>query len=309
MVNPDVVRGCFATAVVAAMLAAWQVVGQDLLLFPEVGALAIGLLVMDKSVWRVSKLACLCVMTMAAAIGIGVSRCVGFVGFGVPVIAAFLLSGLMLRLTRIQLPPALAAAVMPALFGIVAWEYVGMVAALVSLVIMVQWVMELTGVRRYRMPVVKYSPAEPFSYCALGIMALSIAPLCVTAWLTGWKYLVAPPLLVTLAEFSQGESGFRRRPWQVLFMLLFGASAGAAALIFSRSLGFDVAVAGVCAFVLMLCLYNIFRKSFAPSATLALLALLVGDVDVWTYPAQVVLGGAYAILVSSLPCIILKCNK
>ena len=307
--SKDAIRGIFAVTVVATMLAAWRLTGRDLLLFPEVGALTVGLLMVDKGVWRVSKLACLCAMTVAAVIGVAVQQYAACVGFGLPPVIAFVLMGLLLYVTRVQMPPALAAAVMPTVFGIDTWGYVGVVASLVAFVLAAQWIMELTGVRRYQMPIVMFSRAERDSFGKLGIMVLSIVPIGVVAWLTGWRFLIAPPLLVTFAEFALGESGFRRRPWQVLFMLFFGSSVGAAASIFSRSLGIGEVLVGTCAYAVMLSLFYIFRKSFAPAATVALLAMLIGEAEIWTYPVQISLGGAYMILVSSFPGLLLKSNR
>lgn len=296
-------------AVVGAMLVAWAVVDDDVVFFPELGALSVGLLLLDKAVWRVGKVMCAFVMTAAAAIGV-LSQVVlpGLVGADFVLRLAtpplvFLLIGVLLSLCRAFLAPALSAGLLPVLLGISSWAYVGVVAVSVSAVLVVQWVLEVAGVRWYKMPLLQ-APSGAVVAGGLRqwlVMSLCVVPPVVAGWLSGWPFVAAPPLIVTFVEFALGGSGFRSRPWQVLFMLVFGAAVGSASVIIFRSFGFGFIPVGLCAMLTMLLIFYLFRKSYAPAVTVALLVMLVHGEAVWTYPFQVALGAAYAIVASSLP--------
>lgn len=301
----EVCRALAAIAVVALVMGVRGLAGTDAVLFPEVGALTVGLLLVDKNVWHVSKAGALVVMSLAAAIGVAVSILVGGGGVVVSMPCAFLLTGLLLSYFNIPMYPALAAALMPQLFGLASWCYVGVVVVTVGLVLLVQLLLERVGARRVALPGVHL----PWPDCAtpmrrVVVLALCAMPLIVAAWLSGWLFMAAPPLLVTLVEFAEGGSGFRKRPWQVLFMLFFGAMMGSAAVVICSSLGLGYVVAGTGIMVVMVVLFSIFRTSYAPAATAALLALLVEGDAIWAYSVQIAIGGAYAIVVSSLPYLI-----
>lgn len=306
--DDEKVRVAVSVLVVVAMLVWWRVSGCDRALFPEVGALSVGLLMKDKRVWRVGKLMCLCVMTLSSVIGVGTEILVSSHGVLVTSLASFVITGAMLVALRSQLTPALATALLPTVVGIGTWDYVGYVALMVAVVLLVQWLLEVTGQRSYRVPIVmsRAGSDEVFRFKDLGILAMCAAPLCVAAWLTGWVYLIAPPVLVTMVEFSYGGSGFRQRAWQVLFMLLYGAGAGSAFVVICSSLGLGMGVAGLLIVAAVMFLFSVFKKSYAPAFSVALLSLLVGSEDIWTYPIQVVLGGAYSIVASSIPTLVAR---
>ncbi len=306
--DDEKIRVMAAILVVVAMLVWWQVSDCDRVLFPEVGALSIGLLMKDKRVWRTGKIMCLCVMTLAAAVGVGAEIWVGCHGILLSSLVAFVVTGLMFAALRTQLTPALATALLPTVVGIGTWDYVGYVAFMVAAVLIVQWLLEVTGQRSYRVPMVmgRAGRDEVFGFCDLGLLTLCAIPLCVAAWLTGWHYLIAPPVLVTMVEFSYGGSGFRRRAWQVLFMLLYGAGAGGAFVVICSSLGFGMGVAGLCIVAAVMFLFSVFKKSYAPAFSVALLSLLVAGEDIWTFPIQIALGSAYVIVASSIPTLVAR---
>ena len=106
----EVLRALAAVAVVALVMVVRSLAGTDAVLFPEVGALAVGLLLVDKNVWRVSKAGALVVMSLAATVGVAVSILVGDLGVVVSVPCAFLLTGLLLSFFNVPMYPALAAA-------------------------------------------------------------------------------------------------------------------------------------------------------------------------------------------------------
>ncbi len=306
--DDEKIRVMAAILVVVAMLVWWQVSDCDRVLFPEVGALSVGLLMKDKRVWRTGKIMCLCVMTLAAAVGVGAEIWVGCHGILLSSLVAFVVTGLMFAVLRTQLTPALATALLPTVVGIGTWDYVGYVAFMVAAVLIVQWLLEVTGQRSYRVPMVmgRAGRDEVFGFRDLGLLTLCAIPLCVAAWLTGWHYLIAPPVLVTMVEFSYGGSGFRRRAWQVLFMLLYGAGAGGAFVVICSSLGFGMGVAGLCIVAAVMFLFSVFKKSYAPAFSVALLSLLVAGEDIWTFPIQIALGSAYVIVASSIPTLVAR---
>ena len=306
--DDEKVRAVAAVLVVVAMLVWWRESGCDRVLFPEVGALSVGLLMKDKRVWRTGKIMCLCVMTLAAVVGVGAEVLVGSHGILLSSLAAFVVTGLMLVALRTQLTPALATALLPTVVGIGTWDYVGYVALMVAVVLIVQWLLEVTGQRSYRMPMVmsRAGSDEVFRFRDLGLLTLCAVPLCMAAWLSGWHYLIAPSILVTMVEFSYGGSGFRRRAWQVLFMLLYGAGSGAAFVVICGSLGFGMGVAGLCIVAAVMFLFSVFKKSYAPAFSVALLSLLVGSEDIWVFPIQIALGGAYVIVASSVPTLVAR---
>ena len=62
-------RYAASLGLVAAMVAAAELLGEQEVVFPEIAALAAGMWVIDKQVWRIARRQAVWVMTLAAAAG------------------------------------------------------------------------------------------------------------------------------------------------------------------------------------------------------------------------------------------------
>ena len=67
--NKKRARYAAALGIVAAMTAAAELLGEQEIVFPEIAALAAGMWVVDKQVWRIGRRQTVWMMTLAAVVG------------------------------------------------------------------------------------------------------------------------------------------------------------------------------------------------------------------------------------------------
>ncbi len=293
----ELIRNILAIVAIIPMAALWGTTGETHYLFPELGALAVGLLVINKRAWKIGYAQNL-ILVLSGALGTLVEIYLGQWGWALTVPVTFLITGLLMTICRTFMPPALAAALLPVITETGSWVYVASLTALVLFTTILQKISEATGIRNVQTPAIDASGSR-LSVCVIAkwvILTVIIMPLVALAIVTDHRFIMAPPVIVTLVEFSNSRSGFRHRPWQVLLMLMLGASCGSSMMILSQGSGFWLSIA----FALTLCVFAIFRKYYAPAAAACLLAGLVPNSELTFYPIEIGLGGAYAIVCSSV---------
>lgn len=281
----------------------WDITGRAELYYAELGALCTGLLLVDKHIWAAGRLQVLTINTLGAALGVLFATEFGQWSMAVSIPVAFTLTGIAVLLCGAAFAPALASCLFPLFFGFTSWDYVAAVAFYTAVTLGAQWVLELMGARSYRPPVVSRPIWSKLGLRALRWVLVGIAalPLAFAAHsFSSWSFLAAPPIMVTLAEFSITGSGFRRRPWQVLFLMMFGAALGSFSIVTLAPLGVDPAICVMGGAAFTMAAFYFFGKTFAPACSACMLTLLVPESQLWTYALQVGLGGAYAIAASAV---------
>lgn len=301
----ELIRNILAIVAIIPMVALWGETGETHYLFPELGALAVGLIVVNKRTWKVGYAQNL-ILVLSGVIGTLVEMYLGQCGWFLTVPVTFLATGLIMAASRSFMPPALAAALLPVITETGSWAYVASLTALVLFTTILQKTSEATGLRNAQTPAIEPCGSQLSGEVIIKwvILAIIIMPLVALAEVTDRRFVMAPPVIVTLVEFSNSRSGFRHRPWQVLLMLMLGAGCGSSMMILSPGSGLWLSVA----FALTLCVFAIFRKYYAPAAAACLLAGLVPDWELTFFPIEMGVGGAYAIVCSSVFYII-NCSR
>ena len=129
-------------------LAEWT--NEKEILFPEMTALIIGLLIIDKRVWNVKRWQIILLMTLGAAVGICIVR-YSPLPYVVNLCAAFAFAGASLLISRATLIPLISACVLPVLLHTESIVYPIAVFSMSVSVVLVQIILEKCGIRN-RMP-------------------------------------------------------------------------------------------------------------------------------------------------------------
>lgn len=99
-----------------------EISNQREIIFPEAGALCVGLWLMPKAVWNVRIRQVPLLLTAATLIGLGINLLLP-VCFEVRFAVAFCAVALMLRIVRCNMFPVVSAAMLPVLIGTTSWVY------------------------------------------------------------------------------------------------------------------------------------------------------------------------------------------
>ena len=160
-------RYFYALLMILLMIGAAELLMEREIIFPEMAALTIGMWIVDKRVWRVSRIGVVVLMTLGAIAGVCIVRYSPF-----PLLAnlmfAFAFAAICLTLSRATLVPQISACMLPVLLETESWVYPVAVFIMSVIVVGGQWGMERMGLREkitytsvsvnWREALVRFSP-------------------------------------------------------------------------------------------------------------------------------------------------------
>ncbi len=288
------VRNGAVVLLVAVMAVVAEVTGQPEIIFPEVGALCVGLLLMPKAVWNVRSSQVPVLLTAAALIGLAINLWIPF-PFEIRFLLAFVFVILMLRLVRCNMFPVVSAAMLPVLIGTTSWVYLVAVLVLSLLLVLVRvWIPQTDRP--------EYHPAGFLHWAGLTVAVGVILAVYALArhflpetWGDTLRFCMVPPLVVTMIEFAHRKSGFRQRPWTIWGLIVAAAVVGTLCeWLLHRTFGVPMVVGAVLSTVIMLLLFRRF-KPFAPALAIVLVPMLLPDAVLPYFPLLAAFGGGYFI--------------
>ncbi len=276
------------------MAIAAEATGQREIVFPEAGALCVGLWLMPKAVWNVRGRQVPLLLTGAALIGWGLNL-LHPVGFEIRFLLAFCAVVVLLRTVRCNMYPVVSAAMLPVLIGTTSWVYPVSVGVLSTLLAVGRRWLPQTERVEYRPYGLRHWLRLAAALALIVVVGFAARRVLHEAWGTRVHYCMVPPLVVTMIEFANRRSGFRKRPWTVWGLIVVGAAVGTAAeLWLHRTAGLPMAVGVACSATVMLLLFRRY-KPFAPALAITLVPLLLPDGLLPWFPLLAALGAAYFI--------------
>lgn len=294
-----IITGAATVLMVALMVGAAELLGEKEIIFPEITALAVGALVAPKQAWKTSQFRMLFFIGLNAVGGVLIVRFLP-APLWLQITAAFLLCQMIYLYSGTTFAPMISAMVLPVLLGTESWVYPIAAVCLTGIILLVQHLLEQTGVR----------PKEPFipapvpgsRELARGVLrAACVGALAFLAIKGDIRFAIAPPLLVAFTEFSNPGCKARQTPVKTVLLISLCALTGA----FCRwgltmRLGLPLTVAAVAAAVCMLTLVHGFGRSLPPAGAMTVLAMLIPAETVLLYPLQVLLGASVLMLLARI---------
>ena len=276
-------------------LAKWT--GEKEILFPEMTALIVGLLIIDKRVWNVSRWQIILLMSLGAVAGICIVR-YSPLYYVINLCLAFAFAGACLLMSRATLIPLISACMLPVLLHTESVIYPIAVFSMSTMVVAVQIIMERCGIRS-RIPEnssVKPGKRELFRWFSLLCFVGLISMFAVS---TDYPYMILPPLMVTFAEMVNSKAGFRNRPTQVFLFLTTAATLGTVFQIIGyRHLHLPATVIALCIAASLFFIFEWTGKYFAPAGALAFIPMLLPEEGLAWLPLQASIGAALFITIA-----------
>lgn len=187
----ELIRNILAIVAIIPMVALWGETGETHYLFPELGALAVGLIVVNKRTWKVGYAQNL-ILVLSGVIGTLVEMYLGQWGWFLTVPVTFLATGLIMTASRSFMPPALAAALLPVITEMGSWAYVTSLTALVLFTTILQKTSEATGLRNAQTPAIEPCGSQLSGEIIIKwvILAIIIMPLVALAEVTDRRFVI-----------------------------------------------------------------------------------------------------------------------
>lgn len=294
----NILPAALAVLTVMLMTAAAEFSGEKEILFPEIAAIAAGALIAPKFAWKTSKLRLFVLICIGSVLGLLISMFVPL-ALSVKLCIAFLAASLLFQFSGTTFAPVISSVVLPVMLGTNSVIYPIAAAVLTFLILMERMLTEKLGIAEKS----EFSPEPMPDKNALVRLAArwligSIA--IVLAVGTGFGFAVAPPLLVAFTEFCRKDSAVRKKPVAITLLIAGCALVGAVCRSVFTLLGWKMfAAAGVT--MLIVCIIMKSAKLFVPpAAALSVLAFLIPEEAVITYPLQIAAGTVIFVLVGRI---------
>lgn len=274
--------------VVGLMVGASEVFKEKEILFPEIGAIAVGSILAPKMAWRTSKIRIVLFIALCAVGGVAIVKyCPG--GLTVQMILAYLIAQIIFLLSKTSFAPMISAMVLPVLLQVTSPVYLMAAPILTILIMALRLILEKAQIREEN----DYIPVKRVGEDVrdLVIRTLIAGAIIAFALWSGLKFMVAPPLLVDYTEFTNRGSAARKQPVKAVILLSLSALFGSAfRYLLCLRLGFSATMAVLLAMLLTLCVVELFGMYIPPAGALCALAFLIPEDMVFLYPLHALLG-------------------
>ncbi len=278
-----------AIVLVAAMVFAAEVTGEKEIIFPEMAALSVGYLVAIKRSWMVNGRRMLFLITGCAILGVLIVRNINLGDFP-EIILAFIISQIIFLYSGTTFAPFVSALVLPVMLQTTTWVYPVAAFSLTLILVLGHKLLIHFGKRVDE----AYEPVILNSKNDVIDMILRIIAVSVIGGATislGYKFVIAPPLLVAFTEFSRPRNKTRNKPIKtVALVTLCGVIGALVRYIFVIKLGFSMTFAAVMIMALSLLTIHLFHMYMPPAGAIAILSLLIPESAVVTFPLQIFVG-------------------
>ena len=274
-------------ALAAGMVAASELLHDKEVIFPEITAVAIGVLAAPKQSWNVSRLRLLLTITAAAIIGVGLVFVPISPVIKVPI--AMVCAVACVTASKTEFLPAVSACVLPVLLGTKSPVYIGSVVVMTSLILLAQLILEKCGLREKSV----FTPVQPDKQLfALRIRQIAAASvICMIPLLTKEIFFIAPPLIVAFFEMSKPSSKLlERSPQAASLMILASVSGVLSRFLLTEKLGLPLAVSAALSCAVILAAVCRMKLYFPPCGAIATLPFIIPEGALLRFPFEIAAG-------------------
>ena len=296
------VRNFFTVVLIAVMTLVADLTGDREIIFPEIGALCIGLWIVDKHVWLVKRWQIPVLFLISSVIGVLIVKFITL-HLVFQLLIGYILISLVLMFSRTSITPAVSACMLPVLMQVDTWVYPITVLILTTLLVAGQKLLEKIEFRNPAEKDFTFSVGKSYKDKIIRMLELSLMmlPLIFVAVFFDCKLLVVPPLIVTLIEFSNSASGFRLRPKSTWLLIVACATIGALGeIVLHQYFNLPQVIPSAVVSASVLTIFYITKRYFAPAMALSLVPMIIPDNQVLMFPLFVALGAVYFILMPKL---------
>lgn len=284
---------------VALMTLFAETLNEKEIIFPEITALAVGYMVAKNRSWKVNGKRMLSLITGCAIIGVCIVRFVPFDTY-IEVILAFTIAQVIFMFSGTTFAPFVSAIVLPVMMHTTSIVYPIAAFVLTLLVILFHKLFLLQGIRADEeyVPVMLNSRDD--------MVDTSIRILCVTviagvAFRTGYRFVVAPPLLVAFTEFSRPRNKTRNMPVKTVAVITVCAIIGVISrYFFAIWIGLPITVSAIVATSGMLIVIHFTKMYMPPVGAITMLSMIISESVLITYPIQIFVGSSLILFLSRM---------
>lgn len=274
-----------------------EISGQKEIIFPEIAAVMTGAWIAEKQPWNVNKRRIFLLMSLSAIIGV-VTVKYSHVHLFFQILICFLFTGVALIVAKSSFIPIISACILPVYMQTTSWVYPLAVAIMSLIVIAAQWLMEKNRLRPKNIYSSEFFDLK-FEISQWAKLLLVFAVISFLPVQSRHIFLLAPPLIVTYAEFANPNSPLRHKKGQVWAIMVFAATIGTVLRLGLNSfLELPLSLSAILACVLLFIVFDRVKILFPPSGAILLLPLILPTAELVMFPFEVAIGTAFLIFIA-----------
>lgn len=282
---------------VGAMTFVAEILGEGEIIFPEITALAIGYMVAQKQSWKVNDSRMIALITICAVVGVLIVRYIK-VGLYLEMLIAFAFAQILFMFSGTTFAPMISAIVLPVMMQTESFIYPIAAFLLTIAVVLFRRLLVKVKIRDKEdfQPVNLHTKSDMID---TAVRIIFVAVMGFFAIWTGFKFAIAPPLLVAFTEFSRPKNKARNKPVKAVLMITACAFVGAISrFVLNMTLGLPWTVAALTATAIMLVIIYCSKMYIPPAGALTILSMIIPSESVLLYPLQIFVGSAVIMLIS-----------
>lgn len=274
-----------------------EVLNEKEIIFPEITALAVGYMVAKKRSWKVNGKRMLSLITVCAILGVGIVRYLN-APILVEVVVAYSFAQVLFMYSGTTFAPFVSAIVLPVMMQTESIIYPISAFALTLLIIIFHNVFIFLGIREDEDYIpVKLNLEEDKLDAAIRILCVTL--MASVAFMSEFRFIIAPPLLVAFTEFSRPRNKTRNKPVKVVFVITICAFVGVITrYIVVIKLLLPLTIAAVIATSIMLIILNKTEMYMPPVGAITMLSMIIKKEILFTYPIQIFVGSVVIMVMS-----------
>lgn len=301
--NQNIAMG-ISLAVVAIMVGSAEILGEKEIIFPEITAVAMGVLIAPVQSWNTSRTRLFVAIVSAAVAGVCIVRFIPEILI-LRIAVGLLMAVGVITLSKTGFAPAISACILPILMGTKSPVYVISVAVMTAFILISQKVLECFGLHEKY----EYKPIGPSAELLKlrSKQVITVLVICILPAHFHEIFFIAPPLIVAFFELSGKGSKLMKRKHTAIALMAAAAFTGVTARFFiSEKLGLTMTLGAVLSSAVIFALCRKTKLYFPPCCAISTLPFIIPQTAMIKFPFEVIAG---YIVITIAAVIITKIDK
>ncbi len=292
-------RYIFAVIMAVVMILIAEISGEREIIFPEICALTIGAWISEQQPWMCNKRKMFFLVSIASLFGMLVTKYLP-----IPLIfqtgLCFAFTGFILTLTKTTLIPIISACILPVYLGTKSWVYPISVTIMAFIIIAAQWLME----KNHLKPKNEYIPCVfdlKYQVIKWAKLLVVFGIIALIPFKSHQIYFLAPPLIVTFAEFANPKSPMRNKPFHIIGLMTLASFTGCMLReVLNLYLHLPLSICATLACCVLFVTFDRVKTLFPPAGAILLIPMILKTQYLLSLPVEVCIGATVLIFTAKL---------
>lgn len=278
-----------STFIVALMAGLSCIFDNREIIFPEISAIAVGLIVSSKMSWNVSKIRMFICITLCAVCGVLIVKYLPF-PIWMQMIIGYVFAQVFLIISKTTFAPMISAMVLPIMLQTSTPIYIVSAMFFTALILLFRIILEKTKTVKYEQ-YIKMLPPNKNDFINLILRTVLVSPFIIAAISFNLSFVVAPPLLVAFTEFSKENCpALKKLPVAVVLITVAALVGSGCRYIFNVVFNLPLFLSSAIAIILIILLMYKMKMYLPPAGAITILAMLIPTEQLLIFPLEVFIG-------------------